>query len=107
MYEKPKPFLHPCEICGREVPFKTLKHCQKCGKLICIACTQYIEPYEPWSPIKARRFMSGNFRNLFNYPACPKCYDEIERENEENRAEEKDAWEEKLSDEEFDDWEEY
>ena len=85
MYKKFNLLLLSCDICGERVHFKTLKNCQRCRKNICILCTQHIEPYEPWTPLKAKQFMRSK---LFDNPACPQCYEEIKQENEEKRAEE-------------------
>ena len=68
-------------------------------------CTKFIEPYEPWTPLKAKQFMRSK---LFDKPACPQCYEEIKKENEEKRAEEEErnAWKEKYNEELYGDYEE-
>lgn len=85
MDKKQEPFLIPCDICGEMIPFQMPKSCQRCHKKLCIMCTQYIEPYEQWWSGKWHR---SKKRKLFDNPACPKCYDEIEKESEDKKAEE-------------------
>lgn len=50
------------------------------------------------TPLKAKQFLN---RKLFDKPACPQCYDEIEKGNEEKRAEERerDEWKERFDEE--------
>lgn len=54
-------------------------------------CAKYIEPYELWTPLKAKQSMR---RKLFDNPACHLCYKEIEKENEVREAEEEEKREE-------------
>ncbi len=84
MYKKQEPFLFVCMECGEEVHPKMTKCCQRCSKILCWTCVKTIEPYV--SPDSRFRLRPPSFKP-FNHPACPKCYDEIERENEEKEAE--------------------
>ena len=91
MYKKHEPLLFECMECGEKVHPKMTKSCQRCFKILCWICLKTIEPYVP--PGSRFRWPPPRFQ-LFDHPACPKCYDEIEKENEEKRAEEKKRHEE-------------
>ncbi len=84
MYKKHEPLLFECMECGEKVHPKMTKCCQRCFKTLCIICVQDIKPYKPpgtyYRPLPLRL-------EFGDHPACPRCYEEIKRENEEKEAE--------------------
>ncbi len=84
MQKKYEPNLFPCEICREKVRLKALRNCQRCSKFLCWLCVQFIDPYTPpgtyYKPLPLRL-------EFGDHPACPRCYEEIKRENEEKEAE--------------------